>query len=90
LSVGIAIYSYRSKSFRHWIEGTPTILIRHGEIIKPHLEKERLTIEELMILLRRQGIHKIHEVELAILESDASLSVTLKSKNGSEPSATHS
>jgi len=77
LSTGIAILSYRSKRFRHWVEGTPTILIRHGEVIRPHLEKERLTHEELVTLLRRQGVHKIHEVELAILESDGALSVTL-------------
>jgi hypothetical protein len=77
LSTGIAILSYRSKRFRHWVEGTPTILIRHGEVIRPHLEKERLTHEELVSLLRRQGVHKIHEIELAILESDGSLSVTL-------------
>ncbi|MBU6152845.1 MAG: DUF421 domain-containing protein [Bdellovibrionales bacterium] len=77
LSTGIAILSFRHKRFRHWVEGTPTILIRRGEVIKPHLEKEKLTHEELVTLLRRQGVHKIHEVELAILESDGSLSVTL-------------
>ncbi len=87
LSVGIAIFSYRSRFFRHFIEGTPTILIRHGEVIKPHLEKERLTMEELIILLRRQGIHKTHEIDLAILESDGSLSVTMKEKN--LPNPTH-
>ena len=72
LSTGIAILSFRHKRFRHWVEGTPTILIRRGEVIKPHLEKEKL-----VTLLRRQGVHKIHEVEIAILESDGSLSVTL-------------
>ncbi len=89
LSVGIAILSYRSKMFRHLVEGTPTILIRHGEVIKLHLEKERLTIEELVILLRRQGIHKIHEVDLGILESDGRLSVTLKPKQDNVPSSAH-
>jgi uncharacterized membrane protein YcaP (DUF421 family) len=78
MSVGIAVFSYRNKRFRHWVEGTPTILIRHGELIQKHLEKERLTREELVILLRRQGIHRIHDVDLAILESDGSLSVSLK------------
>ena len=89
ISVGIAIFSYRSKSFRHFIEGTPTILIRHGEVIKPHLEKERLTMEEMVILLRRQGIHKIHEVDLAIMESDGRISVTLKAKAENVPSGAH-
>jgi len=79
-SVGIAILSYRNRKIRRWVEGVPTLLVRHGEVIQPHLEKERLTHDELMTLLRRQGIHRIHEIETAILESDGSLSVTIKEK----------
>jgi uncharacterized membrane protein YcaP (DUF421 family) len=80
LSIGIAVVTYRNKRIRRWVEGTPTILVRHGEIIQPHLERELLNREELQTLLRRQGVHKIKEVETAILESDGSLSVTLKEK----------
>ncbi len=52
-------------------------MIRHAEVIKAHLEKEKLTREELTTLLRRQGVHQFHEAELAILGSDGSLIVTL-------------
>ena len=78
LSVAIAILSFKYKPFRRLVEGVPTVLIRHGEVITPHLNRELLTRDELSALLRRQGIHQFKNVELAILESDGSLSVTLK------------
>jgi hypothetical protein len=81
ISMGVAILSYRYKKFRHLVEGTPTILVRRGELIHSHLEKERLTREELMTLLRRQGFHKIHKIDLAILESDGTLTVTASSSH---------
>ncbi len=81
ISMGVAILSYRYKKFRHLVEGTPTILVRRGELIHSHLEKERLTREELMTLLRRQGFHKIHDIDLAILESDGTLTVTASSSH---------
>lgn len=80
LSILISIFSFRYKKFRHLIEGTPTILVRHGALVEKHLETERVTREELMVMLRRQGIHHLIEIELAILESDGTLSVTLKEK----------
>jgi len=79
LSVSIAILSFRYKPFRRWIEGVPTVLIRHGEIIQKNLDRELLTRDELAALLRRQGIHQCRAVDLAILESDGSLSITVKS-----------
>jgi len=78
LSVLIATLSFRFKPFRRWVEGVPTILIRRGEPIKANLDRELLTHDELASLLRRQGIHHFRDVEIAILESDGSLSVTLK------------
>ena len=80
LSGSIAILSFKNKQFRHWVEGVPTILIRKGEVIKPNLKRELLTHEELVALLRRQGIHQVSAVDLAVLESDGSLSVTLKER----------
>ena len=48
-------------------------------MIHGHLKRELITREELMTMLRRQGIHHLQRVEIAILESDGSLSVTCMS-----------
>ena len=81
LSTITAILSYRYKRVRHFVEGTPTIVIRHGSIIAANLKRERITHEELMVMLRRQGLHHVSEIELAILESDGTLTAqTISSK----------
>ncbi len=37
------------------IEGTPTVLIENGDLIEPHLRKERVEREELEMVMREHG-----------------------------------
>jgi uncharacterized membrane protein YcaP (DUF421 family) len=80
LSVGVAYLTYRSKRWQHIIQGHPTLLIHKGRILHQNMRKERMNNHELKALLRRQGIHEIHEVAEAVLESDGMLSVTKASE----------
>ena len=75
LSSGIGYFSYRSKRFRRWVEGTPTLVIRHGKIIEPSLRRERITHDELITMLRKQGIRHLADVDSGIFESDGRLTV---------------
>ena len=81
LSTVIAIFGYRHRKFRHLLEGTPTLLIRHGVILEQHLKKELITHEELVHMLRRQGIKDISTIDVAILESGGTLSIIQKAEN---------
>src|SRR5207249_1641397 len=65
----------RHNRIRHWIEGTPTLLVRHGKIEWLALKRENLDTEDLMSALRSHGLAGIHEVDLAVLELDGSISV---------------
>ena len=60
---------------RHLVEGTPTLLILHGETITAHLRKEGIDEESLLAALREHGVTDINEVEMAVLEIDGSISV---------------
>jgi uncharacterized membrane protein YcaP (DUF421 family) len=81
LSALISFLTFQSKIFSAIFEGTPTLLIHHGKAIQKNMAKERMSHEELAGLLRKQGVHDIHEVETAILESDGSLSITKAAAN---------
>ena len=72
----ISYLNFRSSLMRKIFEGTPRLLVRQGKVVSESLHKERLSLSDLKILLRKQGIHNIHEIDHAILESDGSLSVT--------------
>ena len=65
----------RQVRLRHWLEGVPTLLLRHGRVEWPALRREHLDIEELMTAIREHGIETAQEVDLAILELDGSISV---------------
>ncbi|HEY8665909.1 MAG TPA: YetF domain-containing protein, partial [Tepidisphaeraceae bacterium] len=69
---------YRSKDWENFIQGRPTLLIHHGVLLHHHLKKELLSVRELRVLLRKQGVHDLHEIEEAVLESDGFISITRK------------
>lgn len=65
----------KSSSFRHLVEGVPTLLVLHGEKIVQHMQKEGVDEETLMAALREHGVLEIDKVEMAVLEIDGSISV---------------
>jgi uncharacterized membrane protein YcaP (DUF421 family) len=75
LSTLISYLTFRSRFFSALFEGTPTVLISKGHIIKKHLNRERMTESEMRVLMRRQGVHHVSEVALAVLESDGSFTI---------------
>lgn len=73
------IVTQKFKSTRELLEGSPTIVIRKGELQREAMRKGKLDIHQLLHLLRSKDIFSINEVEYAILERDGSISVLPKS-----------
>jgi uncharacterized membrane protein YcaP (DUF421 family) len=76
LSSGISYFTYKSKIISTIFEGTPTLIIRNGKLIKKNIERERLSETEVKTMLRKQGIQTCHDIAVGILEADGTLSVT--------------
>jgi uncharacterized membrane protein YcaP (DUF421 family) len=57
------------------IEGTPSVLVEDGQLIEPHLRKERIERSELEMVLREHGLESLESVRLAVLETDGSISI---------------
>ncbi|MBP1935936.1 DUF421 domain-containing protein [Paenibacillus sediminis] len=55
--------------------GEPTILIRHGKIIKQNLKRSHYSLIELLATLRAEGYPDLKNVEYAILEPTGDISV---------------
>ncbi|MCX6122968.1 MAG: DUF421 domain-containing protein [Ignavibacteriales bacterium] len=70
--------SSRSRKLRTALEGTPTVLIHRGVVVKKNMEKEHIANEELEQALREHGISKFTDVGIAVLEVDGSISVLKK------------
>ncbi|SJZ53815.1 YetF domain-containing protein [Selenihalanaerobacter shriftii] len=82
----ISFFSLKSEKMRKILNGSPSILIKNGEIVENEMKNSRYTIHDLMAQLRENGIFNIADVEFAILETSGSLTVIPKSqKRGVTP-----
>jgi uncharacterized membrane protein YcaP (DUF421 family) len=70
----IADLSGANRRFRRFIQGQPSLLIHDGEVIKSHMAKEHVSMDELERAIREHGISSYHDVALAVLEVDGSIS----------------
>ena len=59
--------------------GSPSLIIFKGKIIQEQLEKQQLTIEELMAQLREKDIYKVQDTAYALLETNGTLNAVKKS-----------
>lgn len=74
LIAGESYVSYRWRRSRQALEGVPAVLVRNGLILPEALRRERMPEDEVLQAARAQGIRRLTEVEVAILETDGSIS----------------
>lgn len=66
--------SGRNRVFRRVVQGEPSLLIHDGKAIESHMAREHVSMDELERALREHGIADVHDVALAVLEVDGSIS----------------
>ncbi|MEQ8174260.1 MAG: DUF421 domain-containing protein [Syntrophomonadaceae bacterium] len=78
LAIGLAYLVIYFRAGRKLLMGAPSIVIRNGRIEQQALARLRLNLDDLGMLLRREKIFDITDVEYAIFETDGQLSVLKK------------
>lgn len=68
----------KSRKFRMWTAGTPTILIEGGNILEDNLKKNNMTLDTLNQMLRQKVIFDYSEIEYALMEVNGKISVMKK------------
>ena len=69
-------------AFGRLLRPAPLPLVKDGRKLRRNMRKEMITTEELMGLLREQGIESLSEVRRCYLEGDGHISV-IKNDTGS-------
>ncbi len=77
LEVVMSVVSMKSGFLRCAINGRPIIVIRKGKIDQKALRELRMTIADLMENLRSQQVFSVEDVEIALVETNGSLSLML-------------
>lgn len=64
----------KSIKVRRAIEGTPLILMNHGELYKRNLRKAKMDVSELLVQCRTNGYFDLSKLETVILEGNGKVS----------------
>ncbi len=73
----VSVATVKSGKFRRLLCGKPSILIDNGKIDQQEMRRNRISLDELFVELRAQGVSDISTVRHAILETNGTLSVIL-------------
>jgi len=65
----------RNPRFERWFEGEPTLLVRDGVVLDAAMNRECVDRHELQQALREHGYLDVHDIRLAVLEVDGTISV---------------
>lgn len=78
LEVVISFIITRSSLAKRIFIGSPSILIKRGELQPSELSKARMSVEELLCQIRINGYTTIEDVNYAIMENDGTISIIPK------------
>ncbi len=70
--------SYRWKWLHRLLEPKPLVLVENGQVNREHLNRERISDDELAAQLRENGVDDFSRVKRATLESEGSVSVVTR------------
>jgi uncharacterized membrane protein YcaP (DUF421 family) len=74
LTVFLSWLQFRFPRARGLINGTAVIVVRDGAILDRECRRQRLSDTDLIAAARQQGIRRLGDVDLAVLEADGKIS----------------
>jgi uncharacterized membrane protein YcaP (DUF421 family) len=81
-----SLLAYRFKAAGRVIEGSPTVLVQHGVLVPKHLDRERVTPDEVLAAMHESGLERMEQVKWAILGTDGRISVVPRERFGQQRS----
>lgn len=74
----VAKYQIKNTQLRDIIDGEPSMIIKHGRIDYEELIKLRIDLDDLVMILRGQGVVSVDDVQYAVMERNGKLTVYKK------------
>jgi len=71
----MSVLSYRFRRVGKVLEGEPTLLAYGGRVLREHLDRERVSLDEIYAQLRIAGYERLDQVKAVVLEADGGISV---------------
>ncbi|MEX2514506.1 MAG: YetF domain-containing protein, partial [Cyclobacteriaceae bacterium] len=75
LQFGLTWLSVRFKKVKNIITSSPSILVFRGELMTEVMKRERITIEEINMAVRKQGFADLTKIDVVVLETTGDISI---------------
>ena len=75
LEIFLAFISIKSRTFRTFFGGKPSLIICNGKVNYKEMVKQRYSMDDLLLSMRQKSIHDLREIEYAFLEPNGKLSI---------------
>ena len=83
LTIALSWCNARWPGVRPLTHGTPVVIVRDGAPLLDVLRRERMSANDLFAAAREQGLARLRDVELAVLEADGKISFFARSAQDS-------
>jgi uncharacterized membrane protein YcaP (DUF421 family) len=74
LATALSWISFLSPRAEKLLDGEPVVIVRHGQVIKENLVRDRITVREIESEMRLAGIASMTQVAWGILEPQGKIS----------------
>ncbi len=81
LNYGVAWVTSRNARAERLVEGAPVVIARNGKLFENVLRRELISQSDFREALRMNNVEDVSEVELALLETNGSISVMPKERS---------
>jgi uncharacterized membrane protein YcaP (DUF421 family) len=70
-----SIVAFRSRRAARLIEGSPSVLVRHGFLVPDAMALERVSPGEVLNEMHKSGLETMPQVKWAVLETDGKITI---------------
>jgi uncharacterized membrane protein YcaP (DUF421 family) len=81
LAIITDVITLKNRFLRKWINGKEDLVIINGVIDRKALLRSRVTVDDLLMQLRKKNVFYLDEVDFAFLEKDGSITVQKKAES---------
>jgi uncharacterized membrane protein YcaP (DUF421 family) len=81
IGIDIALSSWQQRwpSLEKWLEGTPLVIVEHGQPLRERMQRVRVSDEDILTAAReRQGLARMDQIQYAVLERSGGISIIPK------------
>lgn len=78
LIIGLRRLKTKSHAIKKFVDGSPIVLIKHGEVDVEACRRAKITASEVAFKLRREGVYHVRDVKRAVFEQNGELIIVLR------------